>query len=79
VTSSPDDLQCQLRRATARDEICDLVPVHEAGECIGKRSPHTETPQLLGTPFVDEDILVVVLVGGGHQHGFHRSVLQDLG
>jgi hypothetical protein len=57
---SPNDLQCQLRRATARDEICDLVPVDQAGERVGKCSVDTETPQLLGTPVVDEEILVAV-------------------
>src|SRR2546421_7246779 len=56
--ASAHNLQRELRRAPACDELGDLVPVDEVRECLGKDVPQAKTLQLLDAPGVDQQLLV---------------------
>src|SRR2546421_6036905 len=56
--TSARDLERELRRAAARDERCDLVPVDEAGERLSEDARQAEAAQLLGAPGLDQQLLV---------------------
>ena len=62
-------------RATRSAISCQSTRPAKASANV-RRTPRRRS---CSAPLVDEEILVVVLVGDWHQRGFHCSVLQDLG
>src|SRR5205809_5025636 len=47
-TTSPHDLECEIRRTAACDKGRDLVPIDETGERLGEDARQAEAVQLLG-------------------------------
>jgi hypothetical protein len=58
LTVSADDLERELARAAALDELGDVMPVDMPRQRRRIDAPHTETLQLIGSPGVDEELLV---------------------
>src|SRR5438552_16743612 len=52
------NLERELRRAAARVELGDLVPVDEVRECLGEDVAQAKTLQLLDAPGMDQQLLV---------------------
>jgi len=59
---SARDLQREQGRASAADERGDVVPVDAAGELGRERPRDAETPQLVDTPLLNLQLLLVVRV-----------------
>jgi hypothetical protein len=59
---SADDLECELRRASPRDELRDRVPVDKVRKRLREDARQAQAPKLLRAPGVHQELLIGVVI-----------------